>query len=201
MSEAPQTRVTMLLNAASQGDRDAAREVLPLVYDELRKLAQRRLAHVPPGQTLQATALVHEAYLRVVGDTDPGWQGRGHFFGAAAQAMRDILVERARRRDRIKHGGGRKRVELSDDAVSIDDPGLDMIALDEALKSLEATDPRKARIVMLRFFTGLSIEEIAELLEVSSRTVEREWRFTRAWLSKELASPGSGAAAESPGAD
>lgn len=186
MSDAPESRVTLLLRSASRGDRQAAEEVLPLVYDELRKLAQRRLAHIPPGQTLQATALVHEAYLRVVGDTDPGWEGRGHFFGAAAQAMRDILVERARRKGRIKHGGDRRRVELNDEAVTLDDPGLDILALDEALKKLEALDARKARIVSLRYFTGLSIEEIAEVTELSTRSVERDWRFARAWLSREL---------------
>lgn len=188
MSDAPESRVTLLLKSASRGDRQAAEEVLPLVYDELRKLAQRRLAHIPPGQTLQATALVHEAYLRVVGDTDPGWEGRGHFFGAAAQAMRDILVERARRKGRIKHGGNRRRVELNDEAVTLDDPGLDILALDEALKKLEALDARKARIVSLRYFTGLSIEEIAEVTELSTRSVERDWRFARAWLSRELGS-------------
>ena len=179
-------RITQLLEAAKAGNRNAASDLLPLVYEELRKLAAARMARLPAGQTLQATALVHEAYMRVVGGEDPGWDSRAHFFGAAAQAMRNILVDRARRKGRIKHGGELQRVEYDEGALGMRQTGVDVLALDEALQRLETFDARKARIVSLRCFAGLSVEEISDLFQVSSRTIEREWRFARAWLAREL---------------
>jgi RNA polymerase sigma factor (TIGR02999 family) len=186
--------VTMLLRAAGAGDQSAAQQLLPLVYTELRKLAAARLSQTPPGNTLEPTALVHEAYLRLTGDTDPGWNGRGHFFGAAAQAMRDILVEQARRKSRIKHGGDHARKDLDDNAdipaAQWALPADDMVALDDALRRLEAQDPRKGQIVNLRFFAGLTAPQTAEALGISLGTVERDWRFIRAWLYAELADAG-----------
>ena len=164
-------------------------ELLPEVYDELRKLARARLARErQPNQTLQPTALVHEAYLRV--STEPRqWDRRGHFFAAAARAMRRILVERARHYGRIKHGGGEEHVEL-DDSMPRVDPGLtDIIAIDEALSQLELSDPRKAQVVTLRYFAGLSVEETAAAMDVSPATVKNEWAFARAWLFRKLGSP------------
>lgn len=182
--------VDRVLRAVSPHDGQAADELLPLVYDELRELAEARLARTPPGQTLQATALVHEAWLRVVGDADPGWDCRAHFFAAAARAMRNILVDQARRKGRLKHGGGRKRVaEGAAEEPSIEPPMVEMAALDEALRRLEARDPRKARIVELRFFTGLTMAEVAEVMEMSLSRVEAEWRFARSWLQREVAAP------------
>lgn len=187
------SNVTMLLQAAAQGDEQSAARLLPVVYQELRKLAASRLGKVPDGNTLQPTALVHEAYLRLIGGGDPGWQGRGHFFGAAARAMRDILVEQARRKARIKHGGKRERVEIEaaeEGGAEIASPTEDMVALDEALRRLEAEDPRKGQVVNLRFFAGLTAEQTAEALGVSLGTVEREWRYVKAWLFAELSDPG-----------
>ena len=180
------TPLSGLLQAAGQGDRQAAGELLPLVYDELRRLAQAYLAKTPPGNTFQATALVHEAYMRLIGKEDPGWQGRRHFFGAAAQAMRNILVEQARRKAAVKHGGDQKRVELQEPELSISPVSEDIEALNEALSRLEQTDPRKAEIVMLHHFAGLTMEETAAAMGVSLSTVEREWRFTRALLYNQL---------------
>ena len=194
-SRSPQGDVSLLLEAVAEGHR-SAEALLPLVYEELRALARSRLRREKPGQTLQATALVHEAYLRVVGDADPGWNGRGHFFGAAALAMRRILVEQARRKGRIRHGGGqqRTRVERTDGAdagnLMIEPPGEDVLAVDEAVRRLEAEDPRKGQIVDLRYFAGLTAAETAEALGVSVGTVEREWRFIRAWLRAELSEGG-----------
>jgi len=184
--------VTRALRAVVRGDERAAAELLPLVYEELRKLARSWMAKLPPGQTLQATALVHEAYLRVVRSEDPGWEGRRHFFAAAARAMREILIERARKKASPKRGGGRKRVDLGDLAVAIEAPAQDMLALDEALVRLEREDSRRHQIVMLRFFAGLSLAETAEVLGVSVPTVERDWRYARAWLHKELTPADSG---------
>lgn len=183
----PPGEVTIVLKAAADGDRAAAERLLPLVYDELRALARARLAKTPPGNTLQPTALVHEAYLKAVGRADPGWDGRGHFFAAAARAMRNILVDQARRKAAARHGGGLKREQGAVDELPIEAPTDNVIALDEALSRLEAEDPRKAQVVMLRFFSGLTNEQIAEVLGVSVPTVERDWRFARAWLAKELA--------------
>lgn len=187
--------VTRLLTAVVEGRR-SAETLLPAVYDELRALARSRLRRERPGQTLQATALVHEAYLRVVGDRDPGWNGRGHFFGAAALAMRRILVEQARRKARVRHGGGQRKVELDaprDDGTAEPEPAIEppddqVLAVDEAVRRLEAEDPRKGQIVNLRYFAGLTAQETADALGVSIGTVERDWRFIRAWLRTELES-------------
>ena len=172
--------VTELLNAIGQGDAHAADRLMPLVYDALRRLAARKLGREKPGQTLDATALVHEAYLRLVGDRVVAWDGRGHFFAAAAEAMRRILVENARRKGRVKHGGGRRRVPLGEVAAGA--PSDDLLALDEALSQLAAEDPVKARLVELRFFGGLSVEEAARCLGISRATADRYWAFARAWL-------------------
>jgi RNA polymerase sigma factor (TIGR02999 family) len=174
--------VTVILEAIQRGERQAAEELIPLVYDELRSLAARRLAQELPGQTVQATELVHEAYLRLAGSSLQNWDGRRHFFGAAAEAMRRILIERARRKQRLKRGGQLQRVEL--DGVEI--PGLppdeELLALDEALRQLTQVDPAAANLVKLRFFVGLSHGQAAELLGVSRRTADRTWAFARAWL-------------------
>ncbi|MGD9693514.1 MAG: ECF-type sigma factor [Phycisphaerales bacterium] len=181
--EPPNPKLTLLLQSAAAGDQHASAQLLPLVYDELRRLAAARLARTPPGNTLQPTALVHEAYLRLTSDnTDPHWQGRRHFFGAAAQAMRDILVEQTRRKRSLKRGGDRARTDLSHAEPAFEEPVEDLLALHEALRRLEALDPRKAEIVMLRYFAGLTQSETADLLNLSERTIEREWRFIKAWL-------------------
>jgi RNA polymerase sigma factor (TIGR02999 family) len=156
------------------------------VYDELRYLARRLMAREAPGQTLGPTALVHEAYLRLLGGDVSGWENRAHFFGAAATAMRRILVERARRRHRVRHGGGQRRVTLDEQVVPADPAASDLLALDEALSRLEAQDERAVRIVHLRYFAGLGIEETAKLLGISTATVTREWSHARAWLRHEL---------------
>jgi RNA polymerase sigma factor (TIGR02999 family) len=175
------------LRAVQRGDRQAAEQLLPLVYDELRALARSRLAKLPPNQTLQPTALVHEAYVRVVGEHDPGWQGPGHFFAAAAQAMRNILVDRARRKAAVKHGGGRKRIDLDALDVSFDTASDEILALHEVLTRLEREDPRRAQIVNLRFFAGLTAEQTATAMNLSLGTVEREWRGIKNWLAERLA--------------
>ena len=176
--------VTRILAAAERGDPGAAEQLLPLVYDELRKLAAQRLAGETPGQTLQATALVHEAYLRLVGSTQPqDWNGRGHFFAAAAEAMRRILVETARRKGRGRHGGGRTRIDLDQVVAVGDDRGADdLLALDEALGRLEAEQPVVAAVVKLRYFAGMTAGQAAEGLGLSRRTADRHWAFARAWL-------------------
>jgi RNA polymerase sigma factor (TIGR02999 family) len=183
--------VTRILSAAEQGDPRAGEQLLPLVYDELRKLAAERLAHEAPGQTLQATALVHEAYLRLLaGDrrttSPPTWDSRGHFFAAAAEAMRRILVEQARRRHTQKRGGGFSRIDLSELAEPAQDQPVDLLALDDALKRLEAAHPQKAQVVKLRFFAGCTLEETAQLLGVSRATAQRHWAYARAWLFGQL---------------
>jgi RNA polymerase sigma factor (TIGR02999 family) len=180
--------VTQLLEAAATGDPKAAAELLPLVYDELRKLAAQRLTLEKPGQTLQATALVHEAYLRLVsGDQPQDWNGRGHFFAAAAEAMRRILVEGARRKGRQRHGGGRRRVDLDEGVpLAATQPSEDLVDLDEALTRLEATDPTAAGLVKLRYFAGLSMPEAAAALGLPLRTAERNWTYARTWLHREL---------------
>ena len=179
-------RLTETLSAARNGQPQAAAELLPLLYDELRRLGKALIRKQPPGQTLQATALVHEAYAKVVGSTDPGWDGRGHFFAAAARAMREILVDQARRRNALKRGGDRKRQEFDAAELPIDSQFDNILALDAALSRLEERDPRKAQIVNLRFFAGLNMQEIAAHLGTSKSTIERDWRFIRAWLYKEL---------------
>lgn len=163
-----------------------AADLLPAVYAELRRLAVALSGRLPPGQTLQPTALVHEAYLRLVGDQDPGWNGRRHFFGAAARAMRDILVEQARRKSAHKHGGGARRVELTEGLAVIEPPADDLLAVDEAIRELQAEKPHLAEIAMLRYFAGLSVDETAAVLGVSASTLAREWRFARAWLTRNL---------------
>jgi len=178
--------VTQLLDAVGQGDSRAAEELLPLVYDQLRKLARSRMAREREGATLEPTALVHEAYLRLVGKQDVKWENRGHFFAAAARAMRRILVERARHRGRQKRGGAMQRVELSAEAMAVEPPSDELLALDEALDRLEQDDPRKCDVVMLRYFAGLTIEETSAALGISPTTVKSEWTFARAWLHREL---------------
>jgi RNA polymerase sigma factor (TIGR02999 family) len=179
--------VTYLLNAIEAGDPHAAEQLLPLVYDELRRLAAQRLAREGPGQTLEATALVHEAYLRLV-DVEQAqqWDGRGHFFAAAAEAMRRILVERARRCHAQKRGGELERIALPDLAQPAPGDPIDLLALDEALNRLEALHPQKAQVVKLRFFAGCSLEETAQMLGISRATAQRSWAFARAWLFGQL---------------
>jgi RNA polymerase sigma factor (TIGR02999 family) len=181
------SEVTRILNAIEQGDPSAAGELLPLIYAELRRLAAARLAHEKPGQTLEATALVHEAYLRLV-DVNQAqhWNSRGHFFGAAAEAMRRILVERARRKERIRHGGGLRRAELLDAEVAAPTDDEQVLLLDEALTRLTAARPQAAEVVKLHFFAGLTLEEIAPLLAISARTARRLWAFARAWLRRDM---------------
>lgn len=195
MANDPNPNLTQLLNAAGSGDRLAASELIPLVYEQLRELARRRMAHEPAGHTLQPTALVNEAYLRLVADADAKWDNRRHFFAAASIAMRRILIERARAVGGPKRGGGRQRMvlEASDDHQANDTPPaedtLDWLALDEALSALEKQDPALGEIVSLRYFAGLSVEATAALLGVSSRTVNRDWKLAKAWLYDFL-SPG-----------
>src|SRR4051794_36352315 len=179
--------VTLLLEAAAAGDRKAAADLLPLVYDALRRLAAARLADEPSGNTLQPTALVHEAYLRLVGAPDGDhWNHRGHFFAAAAEAIRRILVEQARRKNRHKHGGEQRRLSLEVAESMLLAPSEDLLALDEALTRLTAHDPTKAEVVQLRFFAGLTMPEIAQTLGVSLATAERYWTYARLWLYAEL---------------
>jgi len=180
--------VTRILEAAQAGDPKAAEELLPLVYDELRKLAAAKMANEAAGQTLQATALVHEAWLKLVGNEDKKWDGRAHFFGAAAEAMRRILIDRARRRRAGRHGGGEAPLEI--DRLEIAGPVQDeeWLALSDALEKLEGVDKQKAEFIKLRYFVGLSLEEAAEILGVSVPTASRWWNYSRAWLAQEIES-------------
>ena len=185
--------VTQILSAIEQGDPHAAEQLLPLVYDELRKLAAAKLAHEAPGQTLQATALVHEAYLRLVpspgresGESVQQWEGRKHFLAAAAEAMRRILVDNARRKQSIKRGGDLVRHDVDDVAVAAPEVSEDVLALDEALEKLAQTDKEAAELVKLRYFAGLTAREAADILGVSERTADRLWAFGRSWLMKEI---------------
>ena len=186
------SNVTDILNAIAKGDPHAPEQLLPLIYDELRKLAAQKMAEEAPGQTLQATALVHEAYLRLVASPvgergeDQHWNSRGHFFGAAAEAMRRILVENARRKQRAKHGGGRKRIDLDNACPIVEPPADDLLALDEALSRLAALAPVRAELVKMRFFAGLTMPDAARTLGISLTTAERHWTFARAWLYAEL---------------
>jgi RNA polymerase sigma factor (TIGR02999 family) len=185
------TDVTRILNAIEQGDARATEELLPLVYEELRLLAAQRLSHEPPGQTLQATALVHEAYIRLVGAKDQSWNSRGHFFKAAAEAMRRILVDNARRKNSLRAGGHHQRSDIDEAgpwALTLSDksPSDDLLALDEALEKLNKTDPRNAELVKLRYFAGLSLDQVAKIEGVSRRTATRWWTYARAWLHREI---------------
>jgi RNA polymerase sigma factor (TIGR02999 family) len=190
--------VTQILAAIDAGDSQAASQLLPLVYDELRKLAAAKLAREKPGQTLDATALVHEAYVRLVGHQSPSiamggfeFANRAHFFAAAAEAMRRILVERARRKRRLKRGGDRNRVELDDLEITVESPTDDIEALDEALTRLATKHPEKAELVKLRYFAGLTVDQAAQVLGISSSTADRYWTFARAWLFREIAPDGA----------
>jgi RNA polymerase sigma factor (TIGR02999 family) len=195
------SEVTQLLDAIKQGQPQAAEALLPVVYDELRKLARSKLRHEQPGHTLEATALVHEAYLRLVGEREqgagdrrqeterrgPAWDGRGHFFAAAAEAMRRILVDSARRKRRLKRGGDLERKPLDDEAIAAPEIDGDLIELDAALDKLAAKDHRKAELVKLRYFAGLTIEQAAAALDISTTTADRDWTYARAWLFREMA--------------
>jgi RNA polymerase sigma factor (TIGR02999 family) len=183
----PMTEVTQILSAIEQGDQHAAEQLLPLVYEELRRLAARRLAQEKPGQTLEATALVHEAYLRLV-DVEHAqhWNSRGHFFAAAAEAMRRILVERARRKQSLKRGGSRRREEVAAEKLVAPEVPEDLLALDEALSQLARADPQAASLVELRYFGGLTIKEAAEVLGISPRSADFVWAFARAWLLRKI---------------
>jgi RNA polymerase sigma factor (TIGR02999 family) len=186
MPPTPDADLTTVLAGAQAGDPHSAAELLPLVYEQLKELARARMARQPAGQTLQPTALVHEAYLRLAEKSDVSWEGRRHFFFAAARAMRDILVEQARRRSRQKRGGGMQREELAEDALVFAEPQEDVLGLHQALEELEQQDPEKAKIVLLHCFTGLSLEETAEVMGQSERTLYRQWRFIKVWLKKRL---------------
>ncbi len=178
--------VTRILTAIEQGDARAADELLPLVYEELRRLAAQKMSQERPGQTLQATALVHEAYIRLVGSEARDWSGRTHFFAAAAEAMRRILIENARRKQRLKRGGPRQKIDLDDACIVIEGPSEDIVALDEALTKLGLEDPVKADLVKLRYFAGLTIEQAAGILKISRATADRYWSYSRAWLFDEI---------------
>jgi RNA polymerase sigma factor (TIGR02999 family) len=178
--------VTRILNALEQGDQKAARELLPLVYEELRKLAASKMANEAPGQTLQPTALVHEAWLRLGGGQDQAWDGRAHFFGAAAEAMRRILIENARRKKALRHGAGQARLEVQEVEIAAPAPDDQMLAVNEALNKLAGLDKEKAELVKLRYFAGMTIEEAAGVLRISEATAKRWWVYARAWLYAEV---------------
>jgi RNA polymerase sigma factor (TIGR02999 family) len=182
--------VTRILDRARQGDAKAAAELLPLVYEELRRLAAHKMAQEAAGQTLQATALVHEAWLRLVGDGQPRWQGRGHFFAAAAEAMRRILVENARRKRRLRHGGGQQRVGLEEADLVAQAEDDKLLQVDEALEDLAREDSVQAQVVKLRFFAGLKNEEVAESLGISAKTVQRYWTHAKSWLYQRIQNQG-----------
>jgi RNA polymerase sigma factor (TIGR02999 family) len=179
--------VTQILSQIESGDQAAAEQLLPLVYEELRKLAAARLTHEKPGQTLQATALVHEAYLRLVDcTTPPDWNSRGHFFAAAAEAMRRILLNRARDKKRHKRGGGRERIDLDQVVIALDAPAEELLELNEAMNELAERDLHSAKLVKLRFFAGLSLKEAADVLGLTRRQADRHWAYARAWLFDRL---------------
>lgn len=208
MSDQARAEVTRILQAAADGDQKASEDLLPLVYEELRRLARAQMAAEPADHTLQATALVHEAYLRLLGPgggEEPKWDNRGHFFGAAARAMRRILIERARRVAQVKRGGGRRRVELHDNVPAPEENPDEMLLLDEALKLLEQRDPRKAEVVMLRYFAGLTVAETAAALGVSPATIKSDFAYARSLLMLEMrrlsGEEGDGVAVTNGGAD
>jgi len=181
--------ITVVLQSMGRGEGGASEELMPLVYEELRRLAAARMAREGPGQTIQATVLVHEAWLQLVGNGDRHWQNRAHFFGAAADAMRRILIDNARRKARLKHGGGQARVNIEDVQVAERTPDEEVLLIDEALERLEKEDPEKARIVVMKFFGGLTNLEVAESLETSERTVDRQWAGAKArmfrWIQEQ----------------
>ncbi len=183
--------VTRIINAIQQGDGQASEELLPLVYEELRLLAAQKMSQEKPGQTLQATALVHEAYIRLVEGGDQDWNSRGHFFKAAAEAMRRILIESARRKKRIRHGGEHERVALDVAELVFEGPSEDVLALDEALTRLAEEDPVVAETINLRYFGGIALPQVAQILGISSRTADRYWAYGRAWLHTAITSDGS----------
>jgi RNA polymerase sigma factor (TIGR02999 family) len=180
------TDVTRILNAIEQGDAKAADKLLPLVYEELRRLAAYKMSKESPGHTLQATALVHEAYIRLVGSEAQNWNSRTHFFAAAAEAMRRILIDNARRKQRLKRGGVQQKVDIDDSEITIEAPSEDLIALDEALTKLASTDKMKANLVKLRYFAGLTLEQAADILGLSKATAKRHWTYARAWLYRQI---------------
>jgi RNA polymerase sigma factor (TIGR02999 family) len=182
----PETPLTQLLVAAGAGESSAHEKLWSAVYDELHRLASQQMAAEAAGRTLQPTALVHEAYLRLIGDGDASWASRRHFFAAAAKAMRRIRLDDARRRNRLKRGGGRQREPLGDRPALFDDDPADVLAVDEALRRLEQMDPRKTEVVNLRYFAGLTVDETAQAMGLGPRTVDKEWRLARAWLYREL---------------
>jgi RNA polymerase sigma factor (TIGR02999 family) len=182
----PSEQITQLLQSWSQGDAGAIEKLVPLVYDELHRLAQRYMADERPGHTLQTTALVNEAYLRLVYSQHSNWEGRTHFFGVCAQVMRRILVDWARSRQALKRGGDVPALDLDEALAAAKQPGTDLVAMDDALQALTAVDPRKGRVVELRFFGGLSVKETAEILKMSPETVQRDWKFAKSWLRREL---------------
>jgi RNA polymerase sigma factor (TIGR02999 family) len=184
MSETNQ--ITQALQAIGRSESEAAEKLLPLVYDDLRRLAMARMANEAAGQTLQPTALVHEAWLRLVADGDRTWQNRAHFFGAAAEAMRRILIEKARRKSRLKHGGGQARFNIEDLELADSTPDDKILLINEALESLEAQDPESARIVVLKFFGGINRQEVAESLNISERMADRQWAYAKAWLLRHI---------------
>jgi RNA polymerase sigma factor (TIGR02999 family) len=177
---------SVILRAAGAGDAAAAAQLLPLIYDELRLLAAQKMAHEPAGLTLQPTALVHEAWLRLTANDQQVWQNRAHFFGAAAEAMRRILIDNARRRQALRHGGGQERVELAESRIAARDPDDELLAVHEALDRFAVHDAAKAELVKLRYFVGLTIEQAAEVLGISEPTAKRRWAYARAWLFREL---------------
>jgi RNA polymerase sigma factor (TIGR02999 family) len=193
-SEANAGEVTRILSAIQNGNAHAAKELLPLVYDELRRLAASKLAREFPGQTLQATALVHEAWLRLGGEENKIWNGRPHFFGAAAEAMRRILIESARRKRTLRHGGGQRRMDVQEIEIAVDVMNDDLLEVNAALERFALQDKQKAELVKLRYFTGLTIDEAATILGVSAPTAKRWWAYARAWLHKDIADQKNGRA-------
>ena len=185
------SHITRVMQAAGKGDRLAASDLLPLVYEELRKLARARMEKLPPGNTLHPTALVHEAFMRLMGKQDPGWDSKGHFFAAAAESIRRILVERARKKGRLKRGGAVKRVNLESLDLADDTDSARLVELDEALTKLAEAAPEKATLVKLRYFAGLTVDEAAKALGISASTADRHWAYARAWLHREMANPGT----------
>ena len=185
MSDTDQQRITAILQDPQVGN-DLPEQLLPLVYNELRRLARAKMAQAPPGQTLQPTALVHEAYMKLFGNVEVRWESRGHFFGAAANAMRQILVNRAKRKQTEKHGGKLQRTDFNEDLLAVEPPAEKLLAIDESLQNLEKMDARLGKVVMLRYFAGLTISDIAKALDMSATTVKRDWEFARTWLQREM---------------